>query len=121
MNPETALKLRALSQCVFQVASWNKRFVRDLATLGAYDLLSPRQEACVHRFYWRYRRQIWVMRERHPEAGYPEPIEPEKVDGSLKIKTDSKPLGITVRNKSQRTWEALAKLDEWNKKVGGLP
>lgn len=58
MRPEHYHALRELASCTFLPGSWNKRFVRDLSTLGPYDLLSPKQEVTVERLAHLYRRQI---------------------------------------------------------------
>lgn len=58
MNPLHYEAIRRLGRCTFRVASWDKRFVGDMARLGEYDLLSPKQEANVERLAYRYRNQL---------------------------------------------------------------
>lgn len=50
--------IQELRQCSFYPGSYDKRFARDMATLGEYDMLSPKQAALLERLAWRYRRQI---------------------------------------------------------------
>lgn len=46
-----------LSRCSFYPGSWDKRFVRDMATLPADKELTERQAAALLRTAWRYRKQ----------------------------------------------------------------
>lgn len=65
MNPEERRAIRLLSRCTFPVASWDKRFVRDMAAKLQAELehventveLSERQHNCLMEKTHRYRRQ----------------------------------------------------------------
>jgi len=50
--------IQGLRGCTFLPGSWDKRFARDMETLGPCDMLSPKQEVQLERMAWRYRRQI---------------------------------------------------------------
>lgn len=67
MNPLHYEAIRRLARCTFRVASWDKRFVRDMARLGEYDLLTPKQVANVERLTYRYRRQLEGQGYRVPD------------------------------------------------------
>lgn len=46
-----------LSRCTFLPGSFDKRFVRDMADLGIYDVLTEKQALCLHRLAYHYRKQ----------------------------------------------------------------
>lgn len=46
-----------LSTCAFYPGSWEKRFVRDLATFPPEQELTEKQAAALHRTAWHYRVQ----------------------------------------------------------------
>jgi hypothetical protein len=51
--------IQALEKRVtFLPGSWDKRFVRDVATLGEFDLLTPKQIEQIERLAFRYRKQL---------------------------------------------------------------
>lgn len=58
MEPLHYKCIQALSKCTFIPGSFEKRFVRDMETLGEYDMLSKKQTAFLERLAWRYRQQI---------------------------------------------------------------
>ncbi len=59
MTPGYYDTIQALSHRVtFLPGSWDKRFVRDMATLGEYDLLTPKQQTQIERMAYRYRVQL---------------------------------------------------------------
>lgn len=58
MEPRHYEALQKLNQCVFYPGSFDKRFVRAMAALGPYDLLSERQAEWVERLAYRYRKQM---------------------------------------------------------------
>jgi hypothetical protein len=66
--------IQELRKCSFYPGSYDKRFVRDMETLGEYDMLSPKQAALLERMAWRYRRQIGR------ELVLPQPREPSLQD-----------------------------------------
>jgi hypothetical protein len=68
MDPLHYQALQCLRLCTFGVGSWDKRFVRDVSTLGEYDLLTPRQEESVERLAYRYRKQLAAHGYRVPQA-----------------------------------------------------
>jgi hypothetical protein len=49
--------IEELSHCSFYPGSWDKRFVRDLATFPPEQELSEKQAAALARVAWRYRKQ----------------------------------------------------------------
>ena len=57
MTDEQRQWIRQLSRCVFLPGRYDKRFVRSLASLAPYDVLSERQSLCLHRLAYHYRRQ----------------------------------------------------------------
>lgn len=61
--------IQELTRCTFQPGSWEKRFVRDLAALSPYDVLTERQAAALHRTAYRYRKQ-------RGNPGMPRPDDP---------------------------------------------
>ncbi len=59
MTPAYYGTIQALAKRVtFLPGSFDKRFARDLAGLGEYDLLTPKQQAQVERMAYRYRKQL---------------------------------------------------------------
>lgn len=60
--------LQALAKCVYQVGSYDKRFVHDLARLGPYDMLTLKQQNNIERLAFRYRRQLGGMKYSVPIA-----------------------------------------------------
>ena len=56
ISDDHKLKLIMLSKCVFQVGSFDKRFVRNLQ--GQTADLTPKQALCLEKMFHRYRRQI---------------------------------------------------------------
>lgn len=60
--------LQALKRCTFYPGSFDKRFVRDVSSLGEYDLLTIKQIEQVERLAFRYRKQL----SKH---GYHPPVE----------------------------------------------
>lgn len=58
MHSDHYQALKALSRCTFYPGSWDKRFVRDMAALGPYDLLTPKQEQNIERLTYCYRKQL---------------------------------------------------------------
>ena len=115
MDNPTLKMLKALSYCTFRPASWEKRFVRDLAALGPYDLLSLRQQEVVKTLYWRYRGQITALQARYPAAGYPTPQKTDRmlVNEHHETRDD---LHDAARVDS-RVVAALEKLAAWNRKA----
>ena len=49
--------IQELARCIFQPGSWEKRFVRDLATMPPEKELTEKQAAALHRTAYRYRKQ----------------------------------------------------------------
>lgn len=68
MNPLHYQALQKLCLCTFLPGSWDKRFVHDLGRLGEYDLLTPKQEACVEALAYRYCKQLKMLGFRLPGA-----------------------------------------------------
>jgi hypothetical protein len=58
MDDSQAQKINLLSRCVFQVGSYDKRFVRNLAGLSTDVELTPKQAHLLEQIFHRYRRQI---------------------------------------------------------------
>jgi hypothetical protein len=58
--------LQALAKCRYQVGSYDKRFVHDLASLGPYDMLTLKQQNNIERLAFRYRRQLGGLKYRVP-------------------------------------------------------
>lgn len=59
MYPAYYRTIQALHHRVtFLPGSWDKRFARDMASLGEYDLLTERQQEQVERMAHRYRKQL---------------------------------------------------------------
>lgn len=61
MDPLHYRIIRALSLCTFLPGSHEKRFVRDIEGLGAYDMLSLKQAAYLEALAYKYRRQIGAV------------------------------------------------------------
>lgn len=58
MSPEDYKLIQALAKCVFQPASWPKRFARDLAQYPPEKELSEKQRAALAHTAWHYRKQL---------------------------------------------------------------
>lgn len=86
MNPLHYEALQHLRCCTFQVGSYDKRFVRDVGSLGEYDLLTPKQEAEVERLTFRYRRQLAGLGYRVPQF-FKDAIEQRRLAAKAAIKT----------------------------------
>lgn len=119
MDATERSKLRGLSECTMRPASTEKRFVRDLVSKPSEYELSPKQKRLLDVLYWRYRGQINAMIDRG--RGFVTPTEPqpvaiEEVDAQGEVKTRLVP-GDYAKEAARR--EALAKLEKWNKAVGG--
>lgn len=69
MTDEQQKWIRQLNKCTFQPSSWEKRFVRDLATFPPEKELSEKQAAALLRTAWRYRKQ-------RGEPNMPKPNDP---------------------------------------------
>lgn len=120
MDTNTRLKLDLLRVCRFQAGSWEKRFVHDVAVLGPYDLLSPRQQYKVDKLYWRYRRQVNALRDADRSTPYPVPLEPD-IDTPISMR-DSDDYNSEQRVKEieqldKQAANALYKLAAWNRKA----
>jgi hypothetical protein len=64
--------LQGLRRCTFMPGSWDKRFVRDLASKPEDAELTEKQQEWVEKMAYKYRRQVgkvWTGRE--PERIYP--------------------------------------------------
>lgn len=61
MEPRHYQAIQKLARCRFLPGSFDKCFVRSMAMLGPYDLLSERQAEWVERMAYRYRRQMARM------------------------------------------------------------
>jgi hypothetical protein len=60
-------------RCTFYPGSWDKRFVRDMARLGAYDTLSEKQSTCLEKLAWKYRGQRGEPNMVRPAGAASEP------------------------------------------------
>lgn len=50
--------VEALARCTFSVGTWDKRFVRQMHSLGKKKPLSEAMRAWLPALYYKYRRQI---------------------------------------------------------------
>ena len=59
-NEITILRAKALANCTFLPASWDKRFARDMARQANAEtpVFSEKQIENINRLAWKYRRQI---------------------------------------------------------------
>lgn len=64
--------IQALWRCRFLPGSYDKRFIKDMAQLGPYDMLSIRQEQNIERLAYHYRKQLARVGYHAP----PELLEP---------------------------------------------
>lgn len=119
METETFLKLDALHRCGFRVASWEKRFVRDMSALGPYDLLSPHQIKTVDSLYWHYRKQINFIRSNHPTVDYPLAAQPEYDTLMIEAFTTREHTHKQIAAVDKKAAAAMDKLKHWNDKVKG--
>lgn len=60
--------IRALERVRFYPGSWDKSFARDMAALGEYDMLTPKQGACLEGMAWKYRKQIGRIMVLKPKS-----------------------------------------------------
>lgn len=90
MDPLHFTIIQSLQRVTFLPASFDKRFARDMGTLGAYDMLSPKQAALLEKMAWRYRRQIGRALVPKPNAPPKEPSAEEL--RKLKDWNEGKPL-----------------------------
>lgn len=67
-----------LARCTFLPGSWEKRFVRDLATFPQERELTERQAAALARVAWRYRKQ-----RGEPNMARPADAGPDDVSADL--------------------------------------
>lgn len=58
MQPKHQEAIKALNRCRFMPGSWDKRFVRDMAYLSDYAMLTAKQEEWIDRLLYRYRKQL---------------------------------------------------------------
>jgi hypothetical protein len=73
MTNEQQRWIKQLAKCTFLPGSWVKRFVRDLASLGTYDLLTEKQTLALERTAWHYRKQRGDRGMTRPASVPPEP------------------------------------------------
>lgn len=57
VTEEELRKIKALGGCTFRVASYEKRFVRDMQSQKLGDELTIKQFKLINRLFWMYRRQ----------------------------------------------------------------
>lgn len=72
MTDEQQKWIRELETCSFLPGSWEKRFVRDLATFPPEKELTQRQAAALRRTAWRYRKQRGEPNMARPNDPYDE-------------------------------------------------
>jgi len=58
MTKDQRAKIESLAGCIFQVASFDKRFVRSLSSFSQDRELTEKQALTLEQMYHRYRRQI---------------------------------------------------------------
>ncbi len=109
MDEARCRKVKYLALCTFRPGSYEKRFVRDMASQPADAELTIRQAHYIDLLYWHYRKQIAAM----PGTDKPEVYRP----GELMVdRAEEKPSRRRARDKAA---EAREKIDEWNAKVMG--
>ena len=135
-------KIELLNHCSFQVASWPKRFVRDMkGHLDEPDYeLTVKQRRVIDNLYWHYRKQVWHWIEALRMSDAPPVIEPNEAwyqseDESTRILGEQLERWASVDDKASRgevmilhekpsqtrkQREALEKLEKWNKVVKGV-
>ena len=86
MTEQQQTWIAELSRCSFYPGSYDKRFVRDLATYPPDKELTEKQAAFLHKLAWRYRKQRGDKGIQRP-AGT---VEEEQV--KLKAWNEGKPL-----------------------------
>lgn len=68
MTDQQAEWIGQLSRCRFQPGSWDRRFVRDLASFPREQELTEKQAAALARLAWRYRKQRGEPQMARPHA-----------------------------------------------------
>lgn len=113
MSDQHRAMLYALNGCSFGVGSFEKRFVRDLASAAVTIELSPRQDWYLRRTYYRYRKQIGHNSPRPADYDSP-PVKKTTLtelerDGVDNLAAYLKPSRLEKRQAQER-----AKLEAWN-------
>ena len=100
MTDDEKLAAEYLNRCTFQVASFNKRFARDMASVARSNelMITERQSRTLWKLFFMYRRQIQVDHSGH-----------------LRLFDVARPIYEAERKAEERpSFDDLQALKEWN-------
>lgn len=121
MDETRRLKVKYLERCSFWPGSYEKRFVRDMASRPEDEELSIRQAHFIDVLYWKYRKQIAAMSGTDkPEVFRPGELMVDEAVESEKPEIMYERASRRQRNQQRKAQEAQERLDEWNANVMGV-
>lgn len=111
MDEARRRKVKYLQLCTFRPGSYEKRFVRDMASRPEDELLTIKQAHYIDLLYWVYRQQIAAMRgDDKPEVYRPGEL---MVDRAIETEKPN----WREQRRQDKAEAARARINDWNAKT----